>query len=221
MNNIDDNKLTGSGGFTLIEILLAMVITSVLILGINAAFRQAHRVWSSIESRRPIYQTARLTTETLRQELSCLYFPPPAEDAENLFELLYLPNDKTELTFYTLAPSWNGSLESSLAARVRYRFAADPETEEASLVRFEQMCAGDKLIGPEHSNIIAQGLSDFRVWVFDPNSSAQEPSWQESFFSKDVPPRALRLSLKWAETNETPEINFQYSMLIPCESPTL
>jgi type II secretory pathway component PulJ len=220
MNSIDDNKLAGPGGLTLLEILLAMVITSLLILGINASYHQAHRVWSSIESRRPIYQNARLTTEILRQELSCLYFPPATENGEHLFRLVHLPDEGTELAFYTLGPSWKGGPESSLTAKVRYRFGSDPDSEESSLVRYEQLCAGEKIIGPESSEIIARDLSDFRIWVFDPNSGAGQPSWKESFESKDTPPKALKFSLKWAATAEAPEIEFQYSILIPCESPT-
>lgn len=219
MNRIKNKIHSGAGGFTLIEILLAMVITSILILGINASYRQAHRVWSRVESLRPVYQSARLTTEILRQELSCLYFPPATEDGEDMFKLVHLPNEGTELTFYTLGPSWKGSPESSISAKVRYRFGSDPDTEETSLVRYEQPCAGEKVIGPESSEIIVRDLSDFRIWVFDPNSSEEQPSWQESFTSKDTPPKALKFSLKWAETAETPEIDFQYSVLIPCESP--
>ena len=219
MNSVEDNKLTRSVGFTLIEILLAMVITSILILGINASYHQAHQIWSSIETQRPVYQNARLTTEILRQELSCLYFPPVTENGDDLFRLVHLPDDGTELTFYTLGPSWKGSPESSLTAKVRYRFGTDPGGEQASLVRYEQLCAGEKVIGPETSDIIVRDLSDFKVWVFDPNSSAAQPSWQESFASKDTPPKALKFSLKWAATAEAPEIEFQYSMLIPCESP--
>jgi prepilin-type N-terminal cleavage/methylation domain-containing protein len=220
MKSVDDNKIGEPGGFTLLEILLAMVITSVLILGINASYHQAHRVWSSVESRRPVYQRARLITENLRQELSCLYFPPSTEEQEHPFRLVHLPDEGTELVFYTLGPSWKGSPESSLMTKVRYKFESDPDSEEASLVRHEQLCAGEKIIGPESSEIIARDMSEFRIWVFDPNSGAGQASWQESFESKDNPPKGLKFSLKWPETAETSEIDFQYSMLIPCESPT-
>jgi prepilin-type N-terminal cleavage/methylation domain-containing protein len=220
MNNVGNNKIAGPGGFTLLEVLLAMVITSVLILGINASYHQAHRVWSNIESKRPVYQRARLTTEILRQELSYIYFPPATEEGENLFKLIYLPDEGTELAFYTLGPSLKGSPESSLTAKVRYRFSSDPGSEETSLVRYEQFCAGEKIIGPESSEIIARDLSEFRIWAFDPNSGAGQTSWQESFESKDTPPKALKFSLKLAATDEVPDIDIQYSMLIPCESPT-
>jgi prepilin-type N-terminal cleavage/methylation domain-containing protein len=220
MNSFDDNKLGQCKGFTLMEILLAMLITSILILGVNTAYRQAHLTWSSAENKRPIYHTARLVTETLRQELSCLYFPPTTEDedADSPFTLLYLPNEKTEFTFYTLTPSWKGSLESSRVARVRYKFSRDPDTEETLLERFEQPCGGEKIIGKKSSDLVVKGLSDFRVWVIDPNSGPYDDSWKESYNSEDTPPKALKVSLKWAATDKAPGINFRCCTLIPCDS---
>jgi prepilin-type N-terminal cleavage/methylation domain-containing protein len=219
MNHIDNSRMTHLKGFTLIEILLAMLITSVLVLGVNTAYRQAHLIWSSAENKRPFYQTARLITETLRQELSCLYIPSLTEQEDFTFELLYLPNDKTELAFYTLTPFWKASLESSHPAKVRYRFARDQGTGETLLERFEQPCGGEKIIGTESSNIVAEGLSEFRVWVIDPNSSPNRPSWTESYNTKDTPPKALKVLLKWPATNKLPEIDFKFCTSIPCQGP--
>jgi len=221
MSHVDDSRIVRPKGFTLIEILLAMLITSILILGVNAAYRQAHLIWSSAENRRPFYHTARLITETFRQELSCLYIPPLTEEENFAFELLYLPNDKTELAFYTLTPSWKGSLESSRAAKVRYRFAMDPDTEETLLERFEQPCGGEKIIGAESSDIVAEGLSDFRVLVIDPNSSPSRLSWKESYNSKDTPPKALKVLLRWAATDKVPETDLQCCISIACDSSVL
>lgn len=217
MNGIGDNNLRRCKGFTLMEILLAMLITSILLLGVNTAYRQAHLIWSSAENKRPIYHNARLVTETLRQELSCLYFPPGNEDENRPFELLYLPNEKTELTFYTLTPCWKGSLESSRIARVRYKFTRDSDAEGALLERFEQPCGGEKVIGKESSDLVIAGLSDFRVWIADPNSSPSGDLWKESYNSRDTPPKALKVLLKWPATDKVPEIDFQCYTLIPCK----
>jgi len=219
MSNIGDIRTAHFKGFTLIEILLAMLITSILVLGVNAAYHQAHLIWSSAENKRPFYQTARIITETFRQELSCLYIPPLTEGEDFAFELSYLPNDKTELAFYTLAPSWKGSLESSRVAKVCYLFAREQGTEKTLLERFEQPCGGEKIIGRESSDVVAEGLSEFRVWIVDPNSSPSEDLWKDSYNSKDTPPKALKVLLKWPETNKEPEIDFQSCILISCQGP--
>lgn len=213
-----DNR-TNCRGFTLIEILIVMLITSILMLGISAAYRQAYLFWSNAESKRPIYYTARIITETLRQELSCLYFPRAAKEQESRpFELSVLPDGTTELTFYTLTPSWKASLVSSRIAKVRYSFTRDKDTGETLLERFEQLYAGEKMIGKESSNVIVHGLSDFRIWAADPNSDITGDLWKPFYNSRNTPPKALKLRLKWAATKEIPETGFQTSILIPSQA---
>ena len=214
MNGFKNNDFKRQKGFTLVEILLAMLITSILLLGVNTAYRQAHLIWSNTENKRPIYHTARLLTETLRQELSCLYYPPVTEDENCPFELLYLPNEKTELIFYTLTPCWKGGLESSRVARIRYTF--NRNAGSFILERFEQLCGAEKVIGKESSDLVIEGLSDCRIWVANPNSGSTGDLWMESYNSKDTPPKALKVLLTWPATNKTPEMIFQSCTLIPC-----
>lgn len=131
--------------FTLVEILIAMLITSILVLGINTAYRQAHLIWQSAESKRPIYHNARIIFETLRQELSCLYFPQlPDQEPNHPFNLSSLPDGTAELSFYTLTPSWTTAPQSSLIAKVRYSFCKDTDTDQTLLIRTEQLCSGEK-----------------------------------------------------------------------------
>jgi len=204
--------------FTLIEILIVMLITSILVLGINAAYRQAYLMWSNVENARPIYHNARIITETLRQELSCLYFPKPSDQEPNCpFNLLILPDDTTELSYYTLSPSWTRSPQSSLIAKVRYIFSKDTDTGQTMLTRTEQPCSGEKVIGQESSDIIMEGLSICKLWVLDPNSEPSEESWKQSYNSKAVPPRALKILLRWPQNKNGPEIDFQTILSIPCQ----
>ena len=55
--------------FTLVEVLVAMLITSFLVLGINGAYRQAHLLWSAVEKERPVYESSRQVIESLRWSL--------------------------------------------------------------------------------------------------------------------------------------------------------
>ena len=206
-------------GFTLVEILLAMLITSILVLGIRGMYRQAHVIWSAAEDKRPVYHAIRIITETLRQETSGLYIPPAGEDdSEPVFALTYIPGQQTELLFYTLTPSWRGGLESSRMARVRYIFTKDEDSGEAVLSRTEQPCAGEKLIGAESSDIVVTGLSDFRISVANPNSDARGELWIPSYDSKDRPPRAVKMLLKWKNPEDTAPSEFEASFPIICQA---
>ena len=197
-----------------------MLITSILILGINAAHKQANLIFSVAESNRPIYHNARLITETFRSELSSLYFPKPAENQNIIpFELITLPGAACRLTFYTLTPCWSASSDASRIVKVRYSFTKDTDTEQTILKRFEQLYAAEKPIGKETSDVIIKGLSDFKLWVFDPNSDSSEHLWEQSCKLQHIPPKALKLQFKWPQPEKGPPVEFQTIISIPCRLP--
>jgi prepilin-type N-terminal cleavage/methylation domain-containing protein len=226
MNTLVSQRWTKKGGFTLIELLLVLLISSVIVLGINAAYRQAHLIWASCEDPRPIYHDARLITETLRREFACLYFPPRPDanepNADEPFQPISIGTDA--FAFYTLAPSWKAGLPASYIARVRYRLTQDPVTGEKMLERFEQPCAGEKFIAKETSDIVARGLSEFDVSVSGGDGQVNEgngKSDDEGDGGKEegAPPNVVKVSLKWAATGNVPDVGFETTILVPSEAP--
>jgi len=207
--------LTAYKAFTLIELLLAMLISSILVLGINAAYQQAHMVWSNAEHYRPIYNDLRLITGTLRRELAGLYLPgpPDANDAENPpADFQPITVEQTALIFYTLTPTWHSSLISARIAKVRYEFKTDKATGESILTRFEQPYAAEKPIGKETSDLVAVGLSDFNVTAAAKEENAADPN-------ENTAPKTLNLSLKWPAKDNFPELLFHAVFPIPARRP--
>jgi prepilin-type N-terminal cleavage/methylation domain-containing protein len=211
----------GSGGFTLVEILLVMLITSILVLGVNAAFHQAHAIWASAEDRRPFYHQARLILDTLRDELAGLYLPPVAEGQETPFRLASLPDGSVELAFDTLSPSWKGDVATSRIARVRYVFTRDETAGQTVLQRMEQPWAGEKPIGTEDVSTVATGLSAFGMQVLVPRGAGGtgQDGWQASYESKDKPPRALKVELRWDLKNRREQLRFESCLWVSAEAP--
>lgn len=201
-------------GFTLLELLIVLLISAVLALGVRSAYQQARLIWTAAESQRPIYQNSRLMIETLREELSCLYFPK-GSDKEQItpFVLSVLPDGTTELSFYTLSPAWKISSRSSNIAKISYSFSKN-DSNESVFKRTEQMCSGEKAISTQSSDVILKGLSEMNVWVLDPNSDFSENSWKSAYDSKTAPPKAVRIMLKWPQVNNIPETSFQTSMMV-------
>jgi prepilin-type N-terminal cleavage/methylation domain-containing protein len=222
MNRLVSQRWTKKEGFTLIELLLVLLISSIIVLGINAIYRQARLVWSSCEDPRPIYHDARLSTETLRGELACLYFPPRPDangpNADEPFQPISIGPDG--FAFYTLMPSWKAGLPTSRVARVRYRLTQDPVTSENVLERFEQPCSGEKLIAKETSDIVARGISEFDVSFVGGEGQADKSEREDEDGKKPgTPPKAVRVSLKWAATGNVPDTDFETIIPVPCEVP--
>ena len=94
-------------GFTLVEILVVLVISSVLIMGLHAILQQARLLWSSVEQTRPVFHEVRNLTHILRQELAGVYYPVMEDnDAAPPLVLTSHPQGEVELTFFTSSPSW-------------------------------------------------------------------------------------------------------------------
>jgi len=204
------NRLTA---FTLIELLIVMLITSILALGINATYQQAHLVWSRTEQKRSIYQDVRLITETLRNELGSLYLPPPpggnnTQVTAGSFKPFSLEDD--ELAFFTLTPGWKSNVTSSRVARVRYAYTKKQEGGESVLQRFEQLYSGQTPIAAEVSDVVAKTLSEFRIEPFSGDTS-------NSASDSNSVPKALKISLSWPATSESGDFVFETIILIPVQ----
>ena len=204
-----------ANGFTLIEILLVMLITSILVLGVNAAFRQAHTVWSRAETQRPLYQRTRLFFDTLRAELHCLYMPKFDDDQEmDPFSLSVLPDGAARLSFLTLNPAWKGTVASNRPGKVTYEYATDSESGQKILSRSEQLFAGEKPIGPEQADILLTGFSGLSILAADPNAAGGD-SWKDSMQCRQTPPKAIKIQLKWPGDAGT-EYAFETRVKIVC-----
>ncbi len=75
--NPEDQK-----GFTLLEILLALFICSIILSIIYAAYTGTFRNIDETESQSELYQMARITLERMREDLESVYLPPPVGDEE-------------------------------------------------------------------------------------------------------------------------------------------
>ncbi len=217
-------------GFTLVEILIVMLITSILVLGIHAAYQQAYRLWARAEDSREAWYQARVLTEVLREELGGLYVPvrgiedeEEARDAEPAFQLSSGPQEAVSLSFFTLTPAWHTDVAFSRMARICYRFERDPDTGRTLLQRREILSASERLVGTETATIVTEDLADFKVWVLAPQSGASTSSWRDSYRSDDQPPGAVRIQFRWRAPGpgdrDSPLPAFESTIAVPCEGP--
>lgn len=212
MNGKDFHIRKHAGGFTLIEILLVMLITSVLVLGINAAFRQAHMLWSRVEKQRPVYQKTRLFFDTLRQEFSCLYLPKIEEQQQPAaFSLSAMPDGTVRLSFFTMNPAWQGTVASDLPAKVSYEFSTDPDSGKKILARTEQMFSGEKQAAAEKKETILDGFSGIVIHAADPDIGSLADSWKNELQCSSKPPKAVKILLKWPKDEQS---DFEFETII-------
>ena len=202
-------------GFTLIEILLVMLITSILVLGINAAFRQAHMVWSRAEKQRPVYQKTRLFFDTIRDELACLYMPKIDDEQPAPFSLLASPDGTVRLSFLTMNPAWKDTVLSNFPAKVNYEFTTDSDSGRRVLSRIEQLFSGEKAVGTEQKEAILEGFSGITIQAANPDTDSLADSWKNELECSQRPPKAVKILLKWPRNEQT---DFEFETIIKIAS---
>jgi prepilin-type N-terminal cleavage/methylation domain-containing protein len=196
-------------GFTLIEILLVMLITSVLVLGVNSAFRQAHMLWSRAEKQRPVYQKSRLLFDTLTEELVCLYIPKIDEQQQPApFDLSTLPDGTVRLTFFTLNPAWKDTAVSNFPSKIIYEFTTDSDSGRRVLSRIERLFSGEKAVSLQQKETILEGFSGFTIQAADPDAGTLGDSWKANLQCIQRPPKAVKILLKWPK-DEQAEFEFE------------
>ena len=216
MNKHQTGKLFNQNGFTLIEILLAMMITTILAAGINVSYRQVSSVSNYIEQQRDIYQQGRGLMATLRDELSGLYIPVSADANSNqACFILSVTNSSQELTFFTMTPAWNQIPACGKIAKVTYSFQKTNETTQ--LGRKEQLYSGEKAIARESSLVIDEKLAGFDIQVTD-SSETNKDSWQKTYSSKSSVPKAIKIQLRYRNDKKQSYTNFSTTFATRCEN---
>jgi prepilin-type N-terminal cleavage/methylation domain-containing protein len=205
-------------GFTLIEILLVMLITSVLVLGVNAAFRQAHMLWSRAEEQRPVYQKTRLFFDTLTEELVCLYIPKIGDDQQQPapFDLSALPDGTVRLSFLTMNPVWKDTSVSNFPSKIIYEFTTDSDSGRRVLSRTERLFSGEKAVSPQQKETILEGFSGVTIQAADADAGAMGDSWKADLQCSQRPPKAVKILLKWPKDEQT-EYEFETIIEIASE----
>lgn len=207
-----------ASAFTLVEVLLVMLITSVLVLGLSRAYRQARQLWSTVEGQRQGYYVSRSVMEGLRAELVGLYLPP-AEEGQGSFTLVSQSDGSIELVFYSLSPAWRTEAAGGRSAMIRYQFTPDSQTGESVLERSETLCAGESVIGEPVSGILMRGEFRFCLWASGPEAKAGESSWKASYESRESPPKAMKVTFEFFKGRNAPSLSFTTLLQVPCESP--
>jgi prepilin-type N-terminal cleavage/methylation domain-containing protein len=204
-------------GFTLVEVLLAMLITSFLVLGIHGAYRQAHVLWSTVEDKRSLYEASCRAIECLRTDLAGAYLP--VIDPEGKAFVLAAESDGSrELTFYSLSPGWRASLEAARSAKIRYRFTKNETAHGNILERFEQLCASEQPIAQEVRDVLLAGPFELRLWALEAGASLSDASWKEYYESPKQAPRAIKLLIQWQAEDGIATDSFDALVPVLCES---
>ncbi|MHB1024310.1 MAG: prepilin-type N-terminal cleavage/methylation domain-containing protein [Desulfobacteria bacterium] len=183
------------GGFTLLEILLALSVLSIILLLLLSAFTGAARVRETLSSRAREFRQIRLVLDRAGTDLMCAFAVSAREDsALSLREdqLSGMPAATLTFTAFQLPDGDSGHPPAEIV-KIRYfpRIGADGVTLELHREQSDLPFIENKI--PLRESPVAEGLRGFRVEVFDGTTWVKD--WPASGGSKTTLPKKAAVTL--------------------------
>ena len=203
-----DRARRRGAGFTLVELIVASTLLTIVLAGVYTTFSTSVRVWRSGESNYQTYEDARRAFGFLVRELRAI-----PQDATH-----FVKGSEDRIEFVTLAqPMHVESGESERLMRVRYRLVSGRRGGAMTLQREEALVEGplpmagqiDDLgqpleiaLGRPHDFSLASGverLSFYYMWaIWKPHLPNVPPTWAEMIGDSVVAgglPEAIEVTL--------------------------
>ncbi len=134
------------GGFTLIELIIATTIVSMILAIILSGMRLSIRAWEVGEGRVEVYQIGRVILEKMSQEIKAMYpyryekdFPAEDKPESVKKRILALKCEPHGLRFTTIAESSNSIFRGRGLREVSYYIEKDPDEKRDKLLYKENI----------------------------------------------------------------------------------
>jgi prepilin-type N-terminal cleavage/methylation domain-containing protein len=183
------------GGFTLLEILLALSVLSVLLLLLLSAFTGAARVRETLSSRSRGFRQIRIVLDRVGTELMGAFSTSAREESvlsRREDSLSGMPAATLSFTAFQLSDGDRGHPPAEIV-KIRYfpRIGADGVTLELHREQSDLPFIENKV--PSRESAVAEGLRGFRVELYDGTAWVKE--WPAGGKSKTALPKKIAVTL--------------------------
>ena len=170
-------------GFTLIELMLASLIISLIVASVYGSFRGGLQAWREGNTRVERHQMIQITLEEMARQLRAAYIAPNNSDIGFTgnpvgmdFVYASLPSDRQQ-------PGGNGLW------RVSYRLVEEEEDQLGKLVREQRMTPYTAEIPLTSSEEVIDSVFDLSFQYYG------RDGWEESWHSNRDLPQTVRIKL--------------------------
>jgi len=183
------------GGFTLLEVLLALSVLSVIFLILLSAFTGAARVRETLSSRAREFRQIRLVLDRIGTDLMCAFAVSAREESALTLredQLSGMPAATITFTAFQL-PDGDSGYPPAEIVKIRYfpSIGADGTTLELHREQSDLPFIDNKI--PLRESPVAERLRGFRVEVFDGTTWVKE--WPAGGGSKTTLPKKVAVTL--------------------------
>jgi len=209
------------GGFTLLEILIAIFIFALIVSAVFAAYRGTLNIIDETESQENIYQMARIAMERITGDLASAYFPETTRSSEadqTLPEPAFFQGEKTymedlrcgQLRFLSLA-HLTFSDEKSLVepAEIAYYGATGVDGDVFDLYRSDTSLTRERPESGTGGLLLCKGLSSIDFIYYDAEGESHENWDSDEGPSKGKLPSRVSILMEFPNRTD-PERPFRF-----------
>jgi len=208
-----DSKIKGDGGFTLVEVLVAILIVSIVLSTIYASYSGTFKIAKSSEYAEKVYNMMRITADRMIQDIESL--TPQKNSYELLLSASEVTSESGQLEFISSAGLSYTDGRSTANARIRYYLTKESEGEGYSLWRSDSASINTFKEGRAPKGfLLCNRLKSIKYTMFD-QSGMQYDTWSSVSRSGKVPASVL-IRFEFLNENENNEpYKFMTRIAIP------
>lgn len=200
-------------GFTLLEVLLAFFIFTILFITIYSSYTSSFQTVNKTEARMEVYRMAAIALERISEDLQASYIsvlPPdsfgrPADYTQFLGENADMNGqDADNLSFFArITPIFSDEEEAASGQLISYSIVRGNEEDELVLLRSEKSEFSDN--AEERAGLVlSSGLKNVNFTYFDEDGESHESWDSDDEQSGGGLPRMVSISLEYIN-DENPE----------------
>jgi general secretion pathway protein J len=219
-----------SGGFTLVEILIAIFILGLVMATVYASYSSILTTSHTMEEELDIYKMARAAMDRMIKDLSSLQTSSGPTGSSGSFDLRSEKKKLNNLEFHSLS-FWSAShlafgenQGEGRPAMIGYRVQENDDRKSYSLWRSDESGAKpDDIKNTQEGFIICKNIDTFRLTFYDANG-AETDSWNsssESAEQKGKAPAAVKIELSLVNQNDQEKpYKFMTKVFLPAQKQT-
>lgn len=189
-----------SRGFTLLEVLVAMTLMSVILLLLYSGMRFGARSWEVSTARAEISSELRLVQDFIRRQWRQSNTVFYNDDDEGLIVAFHGESNELQLVAPMLAHLGFGGLYW-----VHYDLADDGGTRVLRLRWWPYQPDGNtREEDPAGENILLRGVNELHFSYFGAEEPQDDPEWHDTWDSVRLRPQLIRLTLDWVNADWPP-----------------
>lgn len=204
-------------GFTLIEMLIAMTLLSVIVALLFASLRIAAESWNVGEAKLTEVNQKAVVYQFFRRHLSGIKpVPAPIEDSESSPTGLRTDTpDAANQTAETLAFEGHphgirfvAALPSASARKGLQTFTVDTDPDRSSVIRVTLVPYGQAPDTAAEATVLLENVEDFQLAYFGTNAETDKTAWHEQWINAEQLPLLIKVRIVLKDHSFWPDMIF-------------